>query len=183
MKTYVLIAANREWEMYERYCKERPEQMSRVAGVKMGVGKSHTYLALARIAHENEDLKSVRIVNIGLCGCNVRGAKIYDLVVPKNFLDADRDNTCEFTKYDLYPEDTGHDGPTLMSGSKFVTDPPIEAYFDMEGFCVNVFCREYGATAVILKLVSDNCSEQGYEAADPEIMYQAFKKALDTIFL
>lgn len=181
MKTYVIIAAKSEWEMYERYVKENAEKMAHVKGILSGMGKSSTYLTLAQIAHENDDLKNVRIVNIGLCGSSVKGDDILNIVTPANFLDADRDNTCEFTRVEMFPEDAGHAGATIMSSSKFVTKPPIEGYFDMEAFCVNAFCRRFGSSPVILKIVSDKCNEESYLRATPEKVYQVFKKAMDSV--
>lgn len=178
MKTYILVASNTEWKMLQKFSAEHPDKVAGVAMMRIGIGKSNTYLSLVKIARAERNLSEVRFINIGLCGCSVKGAQLYDIVEPVNFLDGDRDNTCEFTRDDLYPEDTGHEGPVLSSASQFVTEPKIEAYFDMEGFCINAFCREFGLGLKSYKLVSDHCSIKSCDGIDFDRMYTQFEKAL-----
>lgn len=183
IQTVILVATKTEEQLVQRYLREH-QNLDNTRYYRIGVGKTNTFVSLHRLMESLRlEGQGVQFVNIGLCGSNNIGHKVYDLIEPVNFEDGDRDNTNEFTKYDLYPEMTGQIGPTLVSCSRFSTfDKPDGKLYDMEGFAIAAFCKEFCIDWKCFKIVSDCCnkeSEATYQALDCEYLYKKFKEALD----
>jgi nucleoside phosphorylase len=180
----ILTATNLETKLANKW---KEETNSNFYVYQTGVGRTNVLLALCHLTSEMFDdcgqCTIKQIVNIGLCGCNVEEGKIYDIVIPSNFKDGDRNWFCDFTKNDMYPMLEHHNGSTLVTTSQFIKKDIYDGYFyDMEAFDILAFCREFDITFSCFKIVSDYCnktSEVDYQSLDENKLYEKFKEALD----
>ncbi len=181
--TYILVATDTEHTLALEYQRRNAAKLSDVQIIKTGIGRTYIMLNLVKIAmRHTSDLHKLRIINIGLCGSSIKGSHICDIIYPTNFKDGDRDWNNSFVEPDMYPMAVDSSGQTLISGSKFVSNTPIEACFDMEAFDIYAFCKEFGVDLHCVKIVSDFCNETEYLHADKDKLYACFEKALNKIF-
>lgn len=177
MKTIILVATNTEYELVQKYFQIHPEFNKKASYVKTGVGKTNTALALMHVINHLSLFDSV--LNLGFCGSSVKNSKVGDVVVIGSFLDGDRDPLCEMTKDDLYPQTIIPGTNVLMSCSKFIKEPTVECYYDMEAFIIKAFCDRYNIAFSCVKIVSDLCNAETYNRMNKDEMYKKVEEILN----